>query len=339
MDKKARIYVAGHLGLTGSAILRRLHSENFSNLITRQRADLDLTRQGDVFTFFKDEAPDYVFLCAARVGGILANNSYPADFIRDNLLIQTNVINAAFESGAKKLMFLSSSCAYPRNAPQPLKEEYVLSGKLEPTNEPYAVAKLAGMAMCQSYRRQYGFNAIVLMPTNLYGPGDNFDLQEAHVIAALLRKFHEAKVSRSKYVEVWGSGTPRREFMQVDDFADAAVFLMKNYDSHEIINVGTGVDVTVSELATLIKEVVGYKGEVRYDASKPDGTPRKLLDVSKLNQLKWHSSIALRDGLAQTYAWYKRQVGVIARPRATAVDDRPVKSDSNRVVGGRPGAH
>ncbi|PTQ51394.1 MAG: GDP-L-fucose synthetase [Brockia lithotrophica] len=304
MDKTSKIYVAGHRGLVGSAIYRKLKAEGYTNVVVRSRSELDLTNQQQVYDFFARERPEYVFLAAAKVGGILANSTYPADFIRDNLLIQTNVIDAAYRSGVKKLLFLGSSCIYPKYAPQPIKEEYLLSGKLEPTNEPYAIAKISGIIMCQSYRRQYGFNAISLMPTNLYGPGDNFDLETSHVLAALIRKFAEAKESGAQEVVVWGTGTPRREFLHVDDLADAALFLMRNYDDGEIINVGVGEDIRISELAELIADVVGFRGRIVYDTSKPDGTPRKLLDVSKLTALGWRPKISLREGIRQTYEWY-----------------------------------
>ncbi|GIW56594.1 MAG: GDP-L-fucose synthase [Nitrospiraceae bacterium] len=304
MDRDSRIYVAGHRGLVGSAIVRALRAAGYRNVLTRTRQELDLTNQAAVYRFFDEERPHYVFLAAAKVGGILANSTYPADFIRENLLIQTNVIDAAYRSGVRKLLFLGSSCIYPKHAPQPMKEEYLLTGALEPTNEPYAVAKIAGIKMCQAYRRQYGFNAISLMPTNLYGPGDNFDLETSHVIPALLRKFHEAKVQGRPEVVVWGTGKPRREFLHVDDLADAAVFLMQRYDSEEIINVGVGEDVSIAELAQLIADVVGYSGRIVFDTSKPDGTPRKLLDVSRLHALGWRARIPLREGVEQTYRWY-----------------------------------
>ncbi len=304
MDKSSKIFVAGHRGLVGSAIVRRLKVDGYTNLVTRTRQELDLRDQAAVYRFFEEERPEYVFLAAARVGGILANSKYPADFIRDNLLIQTHVIDAAYRYGTKKLLFFASSCVYPKHAPQPMKEEYLLAGPLEPTNEPYAVAKIAGIKMVQAYRRQYGFHAISVMPTNLYGPGDNFDLETSHVIPALIRKFHEAKENREPHVVVWGTGTPRREFMHVDDLADAAVFLMKTYDEEAIINVGVGEDLTIRELAEIIREVVGYTGEIVWDPSKPDGTPRKLLDVSRLQALGWKAKIPLREGLEQTYRWY-----------------------------------
>ena len=272
--------------------------------MTRTHAELDLTDQAAVRRFFAGEHPEYVFLAAAKVGGILANDTSPADFIRDNLFIQTNVIDAAYRSGVKKLLFLGSSCIYPKHAPQPMKEEHLLTGPLEPTNEWYAVAKIAGIKMCQAYRRQYGFNAIALMPTNLYGPGDNFDLQTSHVLPALMRKFHEAKVSGAPRIVVWGTGKPRREFLHVDDLAAASLFLMRHYDAEEIVNVGVGEDISIAELVGLIREVVGYQGEIVYDSSKPDGTPRKLLDVSRLQALGWKARISLREGVTATYRWY-----------------------------------
>lgn len=304
MGKSSKIYVAGHRGLVGSAIYRRLIQEGYTNVVVRARQELDLTQAADVDRFFAEERPEYVFLAAAKVGGILANNTYPGDFIRENLAIQINVIDAAKRYGVKKLVFLGSSCIYPKHAPQPIKEEYLMTGPLEPTNEPYAVAKIAGIVMCQAYNRQYGTNFISLMPTNLYGPGDNFDLETSHVLPALIRKFHEAKVNSSPTVTVWGTGTPRREFLHVDDMADAAVFLMNNYDSGEIINVGTGEDVSIRELAELIARIVGFQGELVFDTSKPDGTPRKLLDVSRLHALGWRAKISLEEGIRSTYEWY-----------------------------------
>jgi len=304
IKKSDKIYVAGHRGLVGSAILRRLSAAGYAQLLTCSREELDLLDQAQVRRFFETERPGYVFLAAAKVGGIHANATYPADFIRDNLLIETNVIDAAYRSGVKKLQFLGSSCIYPKLAPQPLKEDYLLTGPLEPSNEWYAVAKIAGIKLCQAYRRQYGFNAISLMPTNLYGPGDNFELQNSHVLPALIRKFHEAKTTGSSEVVVWGTGTPRREFLHVDDLADAAMFLMERYDSEEIVNVGVGEDVTVRELAGLIKEVVGYEGKIVFDSSKPDGTPRKLLDVGRLNALGWRARISLEEGVQATYEWF-----------------------------------
>lgn len=304
MNKDSKIYVAGHRGLVGSAILRRLQAQGHARLICATHSELDLTSQQAVENFFASTRPQYVFLAAARVGGILANSTYPADFIRDNLVIQTHVIDAAYRHGVKKLLFLGSSCIYPRLAPQPIKEEYLLSGPLEATNEWYAIAKIAGIKMCQAYRRQHGFNAIALMPTNLYGPGDNFDLSGSHVVPALIRKFHEAKLSGAPAVTVWGTGTPRREFLHVDDLADAALFLMQSYDGEDIVNVGTGEDISIRELAELVREVVGYEGTIEYDTSKPDGTPRKLLDVSRLTALGWRARIGLRDGLKSTYSWF-----------------------------------
>ena len=304
MNQFAKIYVAGHRGLVGSAILRRLQSAGFDNVVLRTSKELDLRNQEDVAAFFKTEQPDYVFLAAAKVGGILANNTYPAEFLHDNLAIQTNVIHQSYVSGVKKLLFLGSSCIYPKFAPQPMPESCLLDGKLEPTNEPYAIAKIAGIKMCQAYNRQYGTTFISVMPTNLYGPNDNFDLQNSHVLPALLRKFHEAKVQIKPTVEIWGSGTPRREFLHVDDLADACQFLMKNYDKSEIVNIGVGEDLSIKALATLIKETVGYSGKLTFDTSKPDGTPRKLLNVSRLHSLGWKAQIPLREGLRQTYRWY-----------------------------------
>jgi GDP-L-fucose synthase len=303
-QKHSRIFVAGHRGLVGSAILRRLQSGGYANLILRTRSELDLTNQQAVMEFFRQERPEYVFLAAAKVGGIMANATYPADFLRENLLIQTDVIDAAYQSGVSKLLFLGSSCIYPKHAPQPMKEDYLLSGPLEPTNEWYAIAKIAGIRMCQAYRRQYGFNAIALMPTNLYGPGDNFDLSTSHVLPALIRKFHEAKKNKAPEVVIWGTGKPRREFLHVDDLADAAAFLIHHYDGEEIVNVGVGEDITIHELAMLIKQIVGYRGEILFDPAKPDGTPRKLLDVSRLKNMGWQASIGLREGIAQTYQWF-----------------------------------
>ena len=314
MNSDARIFVAGHRGLVGSAILRRLEATGYTNLITATRDELDLTRQADVEAFFKKEKPDYLFLAAAKVGGILANSTYPADFIRDNILVQNSVIDAAYRSGVKKLLFLGSSCIYPKHAPQPMKEECLLSGPLEPTNEWYAIAKIAGIKMCQAYRRQYGFNAISLMPTNLYGPGDNFDLETSHALPALIRKFHEAKVTGAAKGTVWGSGKPRREWLYVDDLADAALFLMENYNSEEIINVGVGEDISIGDLAELIMGIVGYKGEIIFDASRPDGMPRKLLDLSRLNNLGWRPEIGLREGISRTYEWYLENEDIFKCP-------------------------
>jgi len=304
MNKTDKIYIAGHRGLVGGAIYRRLQAAGFTNLVTRTSAELDLTNQAAVNTFFAEERPDYVFLAAAKVGGIHANNTYPAEFIRDNLQIQTNIIDAAYRNGCKKLLFLGSSCIYPKFAPQPMKEEHLLTGSLEPTNEWYAIAKIAGIKMCQAYRRQYGFDAISLMPTNLYGPGDNFHPENSHVLPALIRRFHEAKEEGRPEVVVWGTGSPRREFLHVDDLADACVYLMENYDEEEFINVGVGEDVSIKELAEMVKEVVGYAGELKFDTSKPDGTPRKLLDVSKLDRVGWKAKVELKTGIEQTYAWF-----------------------------------
>jgi GDP-L-fucose synthase len=309
MNATSRIFVAGHRGLVGSAICRRLHQSGFHNLISRGRDELDLREASAVREFFATEQPEYVFLAAARVGGILANSTRPAEFIYENLAIETNVIEAAHRFRATKLQFLGSSCIYPKLAPQPIKEEYLLTGPLEPTNEWYAVAKIAGIKLAQAFRQQYGFKAISLMPTNLYGPGDNFDLTASHVVPALIRKFHEAKMRRAPEVVIWGTGSPMREFLHVDDMADAAVFLMQQYDEGEIINVGTGEDVTIRELAGMVAEVVGYDGALEFDTSKPDGTPRKLLDVSRLKAIGWAPRISLREGLASTYEWYK---GILA---------------------------
>jgi GDP-L-fucose synthase len=304
MKQDARVYVAGHRGLAGSAIARALEAREFSNVITRTSEELDLRDSSAVEWFFSLEKPDYVFLAAARVGGILANDTFPGDFIRENLQIQTNVIDAAYRHDVTKLCFLGSSCIYPRLAPQPIREDALLTGPLETTNEWYAIAKIAGIKMCQAYHRQYGFNAISVMPTNLYGPGDNFDLQSSHVLPALMRKFDAAKKAGDATVTIWGSGTPRREFLYVDDLAEACCFLMENYDSPEIINVGVGEDLTITELAALMKDVVKFTGEITHDRSKPDGTPRKLLDVSKLEALGWQARTKLPDGIRQTYAWY-----------------------------------
>ncbi|HKI60918.1 MAG TPA: GDP-L-fucose synthase [Mariprofundaceae bacterium] len=343
MNKDSRIYVAGHRGLVGSAIVRKLQAEGYNNLILRTSAEVDLRSQAAVDVFFSEQKPEYVFLAAAKVGGIHANDTYPADFLRDNLQIQTNVIDASYRNGAKKLLFLGSSCIYPKMAPQPLKEEYLLTGVLEPTNEWYAVAKIAGIKMCQAYRGQYGFNAISLMPTNLYGPNDNFDLNNSHVLPALIRKFHLAKLAlagdvvsiakdeerygpihddilcmlgliRMDYgfvrsdetpkVMLWGTGSPKREFLHVDDLADACLFLMQNYDQEEIINVGVGEDVSIRELAELVQQIAGFEGEVVWDESKPNGTPRKLMDVDRLKARGWTASIDLSDGISSAYQAY-----------------------------------
>ncbi len=311
MKRESLIYVAGHRGMVGSAIVRRLQAEGFANLLLRTHAELDLTRQADVEDFFSEYRPDYVFLAAAKVGGILANDTQPAEFLRDNLAIQTNVIDAAYRNGTRKLLFLGSSCIYPKHASQPMREECLLTGSLEPTNEWYAVAKIAGLKMCQAYRRQYGFNAISAMPTNLYGPGDNFNLRSSHVLPALIRKFHEAKEHGDAEVELWGTGTPRREFLYVDDLAEASLFLMARYDEEIWINVGSGSDLTIHALAQAISAVVGFSGAIRLDPSKPDGTPRKLLDTSRLANLGWSSRIELSDGIRQTYGWFlKHRAGL-----------------------------
>jgi GDP-L-fucose synthase len=304
MLSSSKIFVAGHRGLAGSAIVRSLQRQGFGNLLLRTREQLDLTNQAAVNDFFDQERPEYLFMAAARVGGILANSTYPAEFLRDNLAIEVNVIDAAYRNGTKKLQFLGSSCIYPKYAPQPMREEYLLTGKLEPTNEWYAIAKIAGIKMAQAYRNQYGFSAISLMPTNLYGPGDNFDLHASHVLPALIRKFHEAKMTGAPEVVIWGSGRPRREFLHADDLADASVFLMLNYDDHEIINVGIGEDQTIHDLAVTISDVVGYRGAIAFDCSKPDGSPQKLLDTSRLQKLGWRPRISLREGICETYEWY-----------------------------------
>ena len=301
MEKSSKIYIAGHRGMVGSAIYRRLKKERFENFVFRISDELDLRKQEAVADFFAKEKPEYVFLAAAKVGGILANNTYRAEFLYDNLMIQSNVIENAYRHEVKKLLFLGSSCIYPKLAPQPLKEEYVLTGLLEPTNEPYAIAKIAGIKMCDAYRSQYGCNFISVMPTNLYGPNDNYDLHNSHVLPALIRKFHEAKIKNQPEVIVWGSGTPRREFLHADDMADACVFLMKKYNEEGLINIGVGEDLSIKELAEMIKEITAYKGNIVFDSSKPDGTPRKLLDVSKLSLLGWKASILLRDGIEQVY--------------------------------------
>lgn len=301
MEKEAKIYVAGHTGMVGSAIVRLLKSKGFDNIITRRSKELDLRNQQAVNDFFATEKPDYVFLAAAKVGGIVANNIYRADFIYENLMIECNVIHASYVNKVKKLLFLGSSCIYPKMAPQPLNENALLSGFLEPTNEPYAVAKIAGIKLCENYRRQYGCDFISAMPTNLYGPNDNYDLQNSHVIPALLRKVHEAKLAGEPFVEIWGSGKPMREFLHVDDLAEACVHLMDNYSGEEMVNIGAGVDISIKDLAYLIKEVAGYEGELKFNTEKPDGTPRKLMDVSKLNGLGWNYTIELKEGLERTY--------------------------------------
>ena len=309
MDKASRIFVAGHRGLVGSAITRRLKSAGFGKLVERQRSELDLCDPAAVEQMFAREQPEYVFLAAAVVGGISANDSRPAEFIRDNLSIQTNVIHSAWKHGTRKLLFLGSSCIYPKLAPQPLREDYLLTGPLEPTNQWYAVAKIAGIKMCQAYRKQYGFDAIAAMPTNLYGPGDNFDLHSSHVLPALIRKVHEARESGAQAVTVWGTGTPRREFLHVDDMADACLFLMQHYSDDGFVNVGWGEDVSIAELARLVCVAAEFQGRLEFDATKPDGTPRKLLDTSRINALGWCPAIRLRDGIASTYEWYKASIG------------------------------
>ncbi|WP_409295944.1 GDP-L-fucose synthase [Peribacillus sp. SCS-26] len=304
MNKDSKIYIAGHRGLVGSAIVRGLIRQGYTNLVYRTSSELDLRDKSQVERFFAEEQPEYVFLAAAKVGGIVANNEYPADFIRDNLLIQTNVIDAAYRNGAEKLLFLGSTCIYPKMAPQPLKEEYLLTGTLEPTNEPYAIAKIAGIKMCESYNRQYGTKFISAMPTNLYGENDNFDLKTSHVLPALIRKFHEAKENESPYVEVWGTGTPKREFLYSDDLADGCIFLMNNYVGNEIVNIGVGEDLAISEVAMKIKEVVEFEGDLIFDTTKPDGTPRKLVDTTKINSLGWKAQTSLEDGLKKAYQWF-----------------------------------
>lgn len=305
MNKDSKIYVAGHNGLVGGAILRELEKSGYTNIVVRNRFELDLTSQMDVEEFFKIEKIEYVFLAAAKVGGILANDTQPVDFILDNLRIETNVIENAYKNGVKKLLFLGSSCIYPKNSPQPIKEEYLLTGDLEETNKAYAVAKIAGIILCQSYAKQYGTNFISVMPTNLYGENDNFDLQSSHVLPAMIRKFDDAVKNNSSEVVLWGSGSPKREFLHVDDLAIACIFLMNNYNSPEIINIGTGEDLSILELANIVGETVGYKGSIVWDKSKPDGTPRKLLDVSKVQALGWKHSIGLNEGIKRTYRWYK----------------------------------
>ncbi len=318
MNSNSRIYVSGHRGLVGSALVRRCQAEGFTNLLVRDRAQLDLRDQAAVERLFASERPEYVFLAAGLVGGIHANDSQPADFIRDNLLIQTNIIDAAYRHGTRKLLFLGSSCIYPKHAEQPLREQYLLTGPLEPTNEWYAIAKLAGMKMCQAYGRQYGFNAITVLPTNLYGPFDNFDLRTSHVFPALLRKIDTARAVGADHVTIWGSGTPRREFLHVDDLADACVFLMQRYDDERPINIGCGTDITIRELAQMLARAIGFEGRFEFDSSKPDGTPRKVLDVSRLTALGWKPRIPLETGVAITYDWFRRQLAEAAPAAALA---------------------
>ncbi|MEJ2055061.1 MAG: GDP-L-fucose synthase [Calditrichaceae bacterium] len=304
MKKDSKIYIAGHAGMVGSAITRKLQSQGHNNLILKNLDELDLLDQAATRTFFEQEKPEYVFLAAAKVGGILANNTYRAQFIYENIQIQNNVIHSAYLNGVKKLLFLGSSCIYPKLAPQPIKEEYLLTGLLESTNEPYAIAKIAGIKMCQAYNDQHGTDFISVMPTNLYGPNDNFDLKTSHVLPALIRKCHEAKLADSPFLEIWGTGKPLREFLHVDDLADACYFLMQTYSGNDFLNIGTGKDITIKDLALLIADVVGYKGELQFDTSKPDGTPRKLLDVSRLHKAGWKEKYSLREGLTMTYNWY-----------------------------------
>lgn len=313
MNSQSKIYIAGHNGLVGSAIVRTLQDQGYSNLILRSSKELDLRQQQAVDDFFAQERPDYVFLAAAKVGGIHANNTYRAEFLYDNLMIEANIIQSAYRHQAKKLLFLGSSCIYPKLCPQPMREDYLLTGFLEPTNEPYAIAKIAGLKLCENYSRQYGVNFISAMPTNLYGRNDNFDLANSHVLPALIRKFHEAKTNQSPTVTVWGTGEPLREFLYVDDLADALVFLMQNYDQTEFVNVGTGQEVSIKELALTIKAVVGYEGDIVFDTSKPDGTPRKLLDVSRLKDLGWEAKTDLKEGIEKTYAWYLENLDDIRR--------------------------
>ena len=310
MKSDSRIYVAGHRGLVGSAIIRQLELEGYANIVTRSHHELDLTDANATLRFFKENKPEYVFLAAAKVGGIKANDTYPADFIRINLQIETNVIDAAYRYGSTKLLFLGSSCIYPKHAPQPMKEEHLLTGKLEPTNDAYAIAKIAGIFMCKSYNRQYGTNFIAAMPTNIYGPGDNFDLETSHVLSALIRKFNEAKEAKRPDVQLWGTGSPLREFLYIDDLADALIFMMHNFNADQkqpddvFLNVGVGSDLSIKELAEMVRDVVGYTGDICWDTAMPDGTPRKLLDVNRLKGSGWSARVSLRDGIEQTYAWF-----------------------------------
>ncbi|MBF6634752.1 MAG: GDP-L-fucose synthase [Planococcus sp. (in: Bacteria)] len=308
MNLDSKIYVAGHRGLVGSAITRNLQENGYTNLVFRTSGQLDLTKRDQVDAFFEEEQPEYVFLAAAKVGGIVANNNFPADFIRDNLMIQTNVIDAAHQNHVKKLLFLGSTCIYPKLAAQPMREDSLLTGELEPTNEAYAIAKIAGIKMCQAYNRQHGTNFISIMPTNLYGPNDNFDLNSSHVLPALIRKFHEAKLNNTPTVEVWGTGTPKREFLYSDDLADAAIYLMNTYDGSDLVNVGMGKDISIKELAEKIGEAVGYRGEIVFNTSKPDGAPRKLVDVNRLTNLGWTAKISLDEGLEMAYTWFLENI-------------------------------
>lgn len=312
MNPNSKIYIAGHRGMVGGAIKRQLEHEGYMNIVTRSSADLDLRKQSDVADFFMTERPEYVFLAAAKVGGISANNTYRAEFLYDNLMIEANIIESAYRSGVTKLMFLGSSCIYPKMAPQPLKEEYLLSGYLEPTNEPYAIAKIAGIKLCEAYRDQYGCNFISVMPTNLYGTGDNYHPENSHVLPALIRRFHAAKEEGQEKVVVWGTGTPKREFLFADDLANACVFLMKTYDEKELINIGTGEDITIRELAETVKAITGYEGQLEFDATKPDGTPRKLMDVSRLHSLGWKHKVELHEGIKLAYSDFKKKEEVAA---------------------------
>ncbi|HMG81433.1 MAG TPA: GDP-L-fucose synthase [Ferruginibacter sp.] len=315
MNKNDKIYVAGHRGLVGSAILRLLQEKGFTNIITKTSAELDLRDQVSVKSFFEKERPQYVFMAAAKVGGIWANKTYPAEFIYDNITLQNNIINESYRSGVTKLLYLGSSCIYPKNSQQPIKEEYFLSGYLEQTNEAYAIAKIAGIEMCQAYHKQYGCRFISVMPTNLYGPGDNYDLQNSHVLPALIRKFHQAKINNEAMVTVWGTGTPLREFLHTDDVALASLFLMEQYEAPEIINVGVGKDHSIKEMALMIKKIIGYTGELNFDTTKPDGTPRKLLSVDKINALGWHASIDLEEGIRHTYEDFVNKYSYYTAPK------------------------
>lgn len=312
MEKSAKIYIAGHRGMVGSAILRKLEKEGFNNFILRKSSELDLRNQADVRAFFEAERPEYIFLAAAKVGGIMANNIYRAEFLHDNLLIQNNVIDSAYRTGAKKLMFLGSSCIYPKMAPQPLQEDALLTGLLEPTNEPYAIAKIAGIKMCEAYRSQYGCNFISVMPTNLYGPNDNYDLDKSHVLPAMIRKFHEAKEEGKPFVELWGTGSPLREFLHADDLADACYFLMQHYNEAGFLNIGVGTDVTIKHLAEMIQKITAYEGQIHWNTDKPDGTPRKLMDVSKLHALGWNHTIGLEEGITRTYQDFLQKIETYA---------------------------